>query len=102
MATLSGIFGVLAIVLTAAGLYGVISYMVARRTSEIGIRVTLGADRGAVIALILREAAVALAAGVGAGTLLALAAGRVAAVASYLPARRAASVNPASAPRHIA
>lgn len=127
MAALSGVFGVLAMVLTAAGLYGVISYMVARRTSEIGIRVALGADRGAVIALILREAAVVLAAGLGTGTLLALAAGRaatallfglewydpltlaaagislavVAAAASYLPARRAARVNPAIALRHI-
>jgi len=127
MATLSGVFGVLAMVLTAAGLYGVISYMVARRTSEIGIRVALGADRGAVIALVLREAVIVLAAGLGTGTLLALATGRaagallfglewydpltlaaaggalaaVAAAASYLPAWRAASVNPAIALRHI-
>jgi predicted permease len=127
MATLSGLFGVLALTLTAAGLYGVISYMVARRTNEIGIRVALGAGRGAVIALILRETAVVLAAGLGTGTLLTLAAGRaastllfdlkwydplaltaacvslafVAAVASYLPAWRAASVNPAIALRHL-
>jgi ABC-type antimicrobial peptide transport system permease subunit len=120
MATLSSLFGVLAVVLTAVGLYGVISYTVARRTNEIGIRIALGADRRTVIALILREAAIVLMAGLGAGTILTLAAGRtaavllfglepydpltlavagislavVAAVASYLPAWRAASVNP--------
>ncbi len=125
MATLSTLFGVLALVLTAIGLYGVMSYTVARRTNEIGVRIAVGADRGAVIALILREAATVLAAGLSAGILLALAAGRaaaallfglapsdplaialacvsltiVAAAASSLPAWRAASVNPVSALR---
>jgi predicted permease len=125
MATLSGLFGILAVALTAMGLYGVISYTVARRTNEIGVRIALGADRSAVIALILREAAVVLAAGLGAGMLLALAAGRaaaallfglesydpltlaiagislatVAAAASFLPAWRASSVNPVIALR---
>jgi putative ABC transport system permease protein len=125
MATLSFLFGILALVLTAAGLYGVISYTVARRTNEIGIRIALGADRGAVIGLILREAALILCAGLGAGTILALATGRVTAAllfglesndpatlaiagitlavvtlaASFLPAWRASSVNPVIALR---
>jgi predicted permease len=125
MATLSGLFGFLAAVLTGVGLYGVISYTVARRTNEIGIRIALGANRGAVIALILREAALVLAAGLGVGTVLTLAVGRaaatllfglelydpltlvtagislsvLAAAASYLPAWRASSVNPVIALR---
>jgi ABC-type antimicrobial peptide transport system permease subunit len=125
MATLSGLFGVLAVVLTAVGLYGVISYTVTQRTNEIGIRIALGADRRMVIALILRETAVVLAAGLGAGTLLTRVVGRAAATllfglepydpltlliagislavlagaASYLPAWRAASVNPVIALR---
>ena len=125
IATLSGIFGALAVLLAAFGLYGVISYMVARRTSEIGIRMALGADRRAVIVLILRETAVVLALGLVAGAGLSLAAGRfastflfgveardpqtltiaglaiaiVAAAASYLPARRASGVNPVIALR---
>jgi predicted permease len=125
MATLSGLFGVLAVLLTAVGLYGVISYTVTQRTNEIGIRIALGADRRMVIALILRETAVVLAAGLGAGTLLTRVVGRAAATllfglepydpltlliagislavlagaASYLPAWRAASVNPVIALR---
>ncbi|MBI3403629.1 MAG: ABC transporter permease [Acidobacteria bacterium] len=125
MAALSGPFGALALVLTALGLYGVISYTVAQRTHEIGIRIALGAERNSVIALILREAATVLVLGLCAGTLLTLAAGRaasallfglephdllsltiaglslalVAAGASYLPARRAASVDPVVALR---
>jgi putative ABC transport system permease protein len=125
MATLSGLFGILAAVLTAVGLYGVISYNVARRTSEIGIRIALGAGRRRVIALIFRETAVFLVIGLSAGTILGLIAGRsaatflfgvtpndpltlamagiaiafVAAAASYLPARRASAVNPVTALR---
>jgi putative ABC transport system permease protein len=125
MAALSGLFGILAAVLTAVGLYGVISYNVARRTSEIGIRMALGAGRRRVIALIFRETAVFLVIGLSAGTILGLIAGRsaatllfgiqpndpltlamagsaiafVAAAASYLPARRASAVNPVTALR---
>jgi putative ABC transport system permease protein len=120
MATLSGFFGFLAVVLATIGLYGVISYTVARRTNEIGIRVALGAQRGHVIGMIMREAGILLAAGVIVGAVLALLAARtatsllyglkpydpatlalaamalaaVAALASFLPAHRAAKLDP--------
>jgi len=120
MATLSGFFGLLAVLLATIGLYGVISYTVARRTNEIGIRVALGAQRSHVIGMILREAGIVLAAGVVVGALLSLAAARaatsflyglkphdpvtlviavvaigaVAALASLLPAQRAAGLDP--------
>lgn len=120
MAVLSGCFGLLAALLSSLGLYGVIAYMVARRSGEIGIRMALGARRGDVIGLVFREAALLVAAGLLAGLVLALAAGNVAAsqlyglspydgpslllaalllsvtamAASYLPARRAAAVDP--------
>ena len=120
MATLSGFFGFLAVALATVGLYGVISYMVERRRNEIGIRIALGANRGNVLNLVLREAGVLLVAGLGIGIALALAAGRaassmlfglqpsdpvtiggsvaglavVAIAASLLPAMRAARVEP--------
>jgi len=125
MATLSAVFGVLAIALTAIGLYGVISYMVGLRANEIGIRIALGAGRGDVIALILRESAVVLTVGLAAGAVLAFASGRatsallyglkshdvltfvaamvllaaVTLLASYVPARRGAALDPAQALR---
>jgi putative ABC transport system permease protein len=125
MATLSGFFGFLAVVLATIGLYGVISYTVARRTNEIGIRVALGAQRSHVIGMIMREAGVILAVGIAAGAALALVAARtaasllyglkphdpltllsavvtltaVAAVASFLPAYRAAGLDPVAALR---
>jgi putative ABC transport system permease protein len=120
MATLSGFFGFLAVVLATIGLYGVISYTVARRTNEMGIRVALGAQRGHVIRMIMREAGLMLAIGIAVGGVLALLAARtaasllyglkphdpvtltiavvalsaVAAAASFLPAHRAAGLDP--------
>ncbi len=126
MAVLSGLFGGLAVVLATVGLYGVISYTVARRTNEIGIRIALGAGRNSVMGLILRETGMLLIVGLGAGAVIALVAGRAAAtllfglqpndpltfvvagsalalvalIASYVPARRAARVDPMVALRH--
>jgi len=79
MARLSGFFGALAVVLAVIGLYGVISYTVARRRGEIAIRMAMGATRESVVKLVLQEATVLLAAGLLAGTILALAGGKAAA-----------------------
>jgi Acidobacterial duplicated orphan permease len=120
MATLSSFFGFLAALLASIGLYGVISYMVARRTHEIGIRMALGANRRNVLMIVMREAAILVTAGLTVGTVLALVVARtasallfglqpndpatfamavtllvvIAAVASYVPARRAARLDP--------
>jgi putative ABC transport system permease protein len=67
MAALAGGFGLLAGLLAVLGLYGVIAYMVARRRNEIGVRIALGASRGRVIALVLREAILLLAVGLTLG-----------------------------------
>lgn len=126
MARLSGFFGVLAVLLATVGLYGVIAYMVERRTSEIGIRMALGADRVSILRLVLQEASVLLGLGLLIGTVLSLAGSRaaatmlfglkptdlvtyvlavvslsaVAALASFLPARRAARLDPVDALRN--
>ena len=77
MATLSGFFGFLA-ALATIGLYGVMSYTVVRRRNEIGIRMTLGADRREIVAMVMGEAARLVGWGLGAGLVLALAGGRAA------------------------
>ena len=125
MAALAGAFGVLAAVLAAIGLYGVIAYMVARRQNEIGVRMALGADRGNVVRLVLREALLLLGVGLAVGTGLALWAGQaatkllfgqapndpatfaaaavllgaVAVTAGFVPARRASRMDPMEALR---
>jgi hypothetical protein len=72
VALLSGFFGGLALLLAGLGLYGVISYSVNRRRAEIGIRLALGAARGAVLRLVLGRVAVLVGAGIAAGTALSL------------------------------
>jgi predicted permease len=125
-ADLAGGFGVLALVLAAVGIYGILAYSVSRRTSEIGIRMALGARPGIVLRMVLREAAwmaglgilVGLCAALGIGRLIADllyglkawdpttlvgAAGLLAVTAlaaSWMPARRAAGVDPMRALRH--
>jgi predicted permease len=73
IAQLSGLFGVLALVLAAVGLYGVTSYATSRRTGEIGVRMALGADRGDVIRMVLGEALTLMVAGMAIGLPAALA-----------------------------
>jgi predicted permease len=82
IAQLSGFFGVLALLLAATGLYGVMAYATSRRANEIGLRMALGADRREVIRMVLRETLVLVAAGIAVGLPAALVAGRM--VASTL------------------
>ena len=126
MSALSSFFGVLALVLACIGLYGIMSYGVARRTNEIGIRMALGAERGGILRMVLREALLLAGIGVAIGLPSAWAACRsiatllyglkatdpltilaatlvmaaVAAFAGYLPARRATKVDPMVALRY--
>lgn len=125
VARLTSGFGVLALILASVGLYGVMSYFVARRTSEIGIRMAIGASRSLIIRLVLRGALVQLIVGLALGIPASLFLGRLmasllfhvsgsapwalagasavlalcAAVAALLPALRAASVDPVRALR---
>jgi ABC-type antimicrobial peptide transport system permease subunit len=118
-------FGALALVLACIGLFGLMSYNVARRTNEIGIRMALGAQRTAVLRMVMRESMLLVGLGVALGLTAALWAGRfvsavlfglsatdaltitaavtsilaVSALAGYLPARRAANVDPMDALR---
>lgn len=82
LATLSGFFGVLAMLLALVGIYGIMAYSVARRRNEIGIRLALGADRSGVLRMVLFEVTRLLGLGVVAGVIAALASGRL--VTSFL------------------
>src|SRR5262249_35918276 len=72
LARLSGFFGILAALLATVGLYGVVAYMVARRTNEIGIRMALGAQPSNILRMIVGEACTLLLLGVAIGTAIAL------------------------------
>jgi putative ABC transport system permease protein len=126
MATLSGFFGLLALLLASIGLYGILSYRVVSRTREIGIRMALGAQTREVLSLILREAVLLVLLGVAVGLPIVFAVTRftssllfgltptdpvslglaalllmgVALVAGYIPARRATKVDPLVALRY--
>ncbi len=76
-AILSLVFGAVATLLASIGLFGVTAYAVARRTQEIGIRLALGANRGDIVGLVMREVVIITAAGLVAGVALAIAAGRL-------------------------
>jgi predicted permease len=126
IATLTSLFGVLGLVLAAVGLYGVMAYMVEQRTSEIGLRMALGADRAQVTKMVLSGAFSQIGIGLGIGIPAAIGAGRLmttqlfgvkpwdpimlalavlmlglaAVLASAIPARRAAGVEPMVALRN--
>lgn len=125
VASLAGLFGIVALILAAVGLYGVTAYSVAQRTSEIGVRMALGADRRNVIRLVIGGAFKRVALGLLLGIPLAIAAGHLissqlygiakwdplalfgamgslaicAFIAAIIPATRAASIDPMSALR---
>jgi predicted permease len=125
VAQLSTLFGILSLILASVGLYGVMSYFVARRTSEIGIRMALGATRASVVNMIMRGALVQVLIGLAIGIPATLYAGYLmksllygvgsydpwalagaplalllcAAAAGFIPARRAASIDPMKALR---
>ena len=126
-AELVGALGLLGLILTAVGLYGVVSYGVSQRTRELGIRMALGADRAATLGLVLREVATLGLIGLGIGLPLALIATRlmssalfgmgpwdvpafvgsavvlvaVLLLAAFVPARRATAIEPVSALRSV-
>ena len=124
-ARLAGFFGLLAVVLVATGLYGTLSYRISTRTAEIGVRMAVGARRGQVVWMILKDSLLLTATGIAVGIPLAMIVGRaltsslygvkpldaisyllavvgvavVAVTASALPARRAAGIDPMRALR---
>ena len=83
VASLAGLFGAVSLMLAAIGLYGVTAYAVAQRTNEIGIRMALGADRAAVLNLVLRSAFTRVATGLILGVPLAIGAGKLIAAQLY-------------------
>jgi predicted permease len=125
VASLAGLFGAVALLLAAVGLYGVTAYAVAQRRNEIGIRMALGADRGRVVGLVLRGMSVRVGVGLALGIPLSIVAGRLlgsqlygvtswdpvalgvsagalalcACAAAVIPARRAASISAVEALR---
>jgi predicted permease len=125
-ARLTSFFGLLAALLACIGVYGVMAFAAGKRTREIGIRMALGADRGSILAMVLRETVVLLAIGIVVGIGMALEASRListllfglkptdpmtiavaallmvaaAALAGYVPARRASRVDPMTALRY--
>jgi predicted permease len=125
VATISGLFGILALVLAALGLYGVLSYGIARRTREFGIRIAIGAPGTSILGMVLREAGWVLALGITAGLTAAWWFGRIVsnllygvqpgdlastaiavgvlatagALAAWIPARRASRIDPLDALR---
>ncbi len=125
VASLAGLFGIVALLLAAVGMYGVTAYGVARRTAEIGIRMALGADRAKVVRMVLRGVSNRVLMGLAVGVPLAIGAGRLisaelygvsswdpfalilatgalsvcAFFAALIPAGRAASISPTSALR---
>jgi predicted permease len=125
-AVLTSLFGALALTLASLGLYGLISYRVAQRTQELGVRVALGASRGSLVRMVVGDTLVLAALGVAAGVAGALVATRliagflygvpaidvvslgaaavtmlgVSAIAGYVPGRRAARIDPLVALRH--
>jgi ABC-type antimicrobial peptide transport system permease subunit len=125
IARLTSLFGILALILASVGLYGVMSYFVARRTGEIGIRMALGATRSSVVSMVLRGALWQILIGLALGIPAALFAGHLmgsqlygvsgfdplamtgavlvlglcATVAGFIPAHRAASIEPMQALR---
>jgi predicted permease len=126
LAGVSGFFALLAVLLACLGLYGVISYTVARRTDEIGIRMAMGATRAGVLGMVLKESLLLCIAGAGVGVAVTLAATRlissrlygvnptdpvtivaatllmisVASLAGFIPAHRASKVDPMVALRY--
>jgi putative ABC transport system permease protein len=126
VATISGLFGALALLLAAIGLYGVLSYGIARRTREFGIRIAIGAEAGSILGLVMREAGWVLGIGIAFGLAAAWWLGQIVSsllygvtpgdllsisiavvvlaaagvFAAWVPARRASRIDPILALRH--
>jgi ABC-type antimicrobial peptide transport system permease subunit len=126
VATISGLFGALALLLAAIGLYGVLSYGIARRTREIGIRIAIGAEARSILRMVLNEAGWVLGFGIVAGLAAAWWLGRIignllygvepgdltsiglavavlaaaGTLAAWIPARRASRIDPIQALRY--